>query len=367
MNNRRVFVYCSGIDDVLQGASRVAGIQVQMSFWARIFADHGWYVYSFTDNKHDYSINGIHFVSKPSSSLLVKLRLRSLLELIECWRCIIKCKPSLVITRGASRRLFFLIWICRFKKTTIVQFGASDTDFIRGKELLVGSKANRKMYQNALHHIDCFVVQNAFQQEMLERNYGKASIVLPNIWIPCARGSNEKGYDAVWVSNLRPLKRAEWFINLASELPQYSFAIVGGPNNEDYYKRIESMSKEVSNLEFMGAKPFTEVNSILSSSRLLICTSEFEGFPNTFLQAWSQGVPVISTVNPSNLISDYSLGKYVQNQEVLKDSVIELLTNDTEYRGCVSSIEAYFSLNHSAENGYKLVVSSFLKDCSIPL
>ena len=38
-------------------------------------------------------------------------------------------------------------------------------------------------------------------------------------------------------------------------------------------------------------------------SKILINTSSFEGFPNTFVQAWANGVPVISLkVDPDNII-----------------------------------------------------------------
>ena len=122
--------------------------------------------------------------------------------------------------------------------------------------------------------------------------------------------------------------------------------------DKKYYEKIERLSGAVPNLSFLGAKSFEEVNGLLSESRLLVCTSEFEGFPNTFLQAWSQSVPVVSTVNPNDLLTEYKLGEYVATQEGLCESVESLVSNPLCYQSYEEAIQGYFLLNHSAEHAF---------------
>lgn len=347
MKKKRILLFCTGIDDVLSGSSKVAGIQVQMSFWARTFVKHGWDVYSFTD-KETRDIDGIHFVNKSKSHVLVKLHLTIIQEWIDCMKCI-SMKPDVVIYRGASRCLFLLSRLCRYKHIQFILFGASDTDFVPGKEIVGGSRMNRKLYQKALGQIECFVTQNLQQHNTLLENYGKDSLIVSNIWLTDVEYVSEKLYDAIWIANFRPLKRAEWFVKLAVELPQYKFAMVGGSLVKEYYDQVEQCASNVNNLIFMGPQPFNEVCHLLAQSRLLVCTSEFEGFPNTFLQAWANGVPVVSTVDPSGVVTKYDLGRIVSDEDQLYQKVKSLLELESRYDGCVKSIGEYFNEHHSAE------------------
>lgn len=351
MHQNIVFLFSSGIDDVLSGSSKVAGVQVQMSFWARTFAKHGWRVFSFSENRQIPLVEGICFLKKKRKNWLSKMHLDIVQEWVDCWRCV-KTKPNIVIFRGASRYLFFLSRLCGKRNIPLLLFGASDTDFVPGKEIVGGSSLNRKLYQKAIASITLFVTQNELQRDALKQYYGKDSLMIPNIWIPLENQVVEKKYDAVWIANLRPLKRAEWFVKLAVDMPQYRFAIVGGNLIKDYSELIENLASNVSNLSLLGAQPFNNVNMILSESRLLVCTSEYEGFPNTFLQAWSQAIPVVSTVNPSDLITKHHLGVIVGNQESLKEQTLALLSDEGLYDECVNSIKSYFGENHSADKAF---------------
>lgn len=356
MKQKTVLLYCSGIDDVLSGSSKVAGIQVQMSFWARTFVKQGWKVYTFTD-KQKRDIDGIHFIKTYKSKLLYRLHLQLVQDLMNCIRCI-KLHPDIVICRGASRSLFLLSKLCRRNHIQLVMFGASDVNFVPEKCKIAGSSHNTELYQKALSQIEYFVTQNKEQHDTLMKYFGKNSMVLSNIWLQdeAKEQTLKKLYDAIWIANLRPLKRAEWFIALAKEFPQNEFAIVGGPSKIEYYNQIEKSASDVKNLSFLGPKSFTEVNSLLSQSRILVCTSEFEGFPNTFLQAWAHSVPVISTVNPSNIITEYSLGHCVNDVSELKTKFIEMVNNDVEYKRLQSNVAKYFSEAHSAERAFSKLI-----------
>jgi glycosyltransferase involved in cell wall biosynthesis len=196
------------------------------------------------------------------------------------------------------------------------------------------------------------VTQNQAQHDALKRNYRKESLIMPNIWIPSEQKKHEKEYDAIWVSNLRPLKRAEWFLEVANRHPQFRFCIVGGYLDKDYYSSIQQKSQEIPNLSFLGAKSFEEVNTLIAKSRLLVCTSEYEGFPNTFLQAWAQSVPVVSTVNPNNVFENHKLGVYVENVDSLCENTCTLLMDVQLYNDYMICIQNYFTENHSAVNGF---------------
>lgn len=346
-----VFLYYTGIDDVLMGKNNVTGIQVQMSFWAKVFVAHGWKVYSFTDYE-SHSVDGIEFIQK-KESWLDRHGLSILYEPVEAFRVFKKTHSDVVLVRGARRVLYAIKKAGDLVGAKTVFMGASDRDFEPGKELILGSSLNLKLYHKAIRSISCFVTQNQLQADNLLKYYGKQSIIIPNIWISQATKENkETAYAALWVANLRRLKRAEWFMGLAQRLPQYRFAIVGGVNEQDYYDTIESQVSAIPNLDFLGPQSLNDVNALLSNSKLLVCTSEFEGFPNTFLQAWAYEVPVVSTVNPNGCITEFGLGRMVENETQLLEAVNELLTSDDTYNQCQRNIKAYFMAHHDAETAY---------------
>lgn len=349
MRNRRVLIWSKSISDLLDG--NAYGIGVQLYFWAKTFIGHDWRVTTFT-NHRSFCYESIFFkhISRWSN-----------LEIIHEWLSILwiltVLRPKLVISRGAGRVVFPLAVISKLFRIKFVLFSASDTDFEIGRELVAGSPINRLLFQKAVKRVNYVVTQNKAQHDALLQNYCKESIILPNIWIANFSTKKEKRYDAIWVANLRPLKRAEWFVRLAKGLPQYRFVIVGGVNSKTYCNQIEEEAKGISNLSFLGAKAFEEVNALIAESRLLVCSSEFEGFPNTFLQAWSYEVPVVSTVNPSEVITEYGLGDVARSEPDLQTSVQKLLASDTLYDQCKKHIKDYFIAHHDSERAYSNIIN----------
>ena len=350
-----VFLWYTGVDDVLLGTNNVTGIQVQMGFWAKEFVKQGWKVYSLT-NHDNRIIDGIEFIGK-KTTWFDNHGLSILQEFVDSRRIFKRTTPNVVIVRGARRVLYAINKACSVGRAKLVFMGASDRDFEPGKELIIGSGLNLKLYHRAIRNISCFVTQNQLQADNLLKNYGKQSIIIPNIWISSTTREEKKTvYAALWVANLRRLKRAEWFIKLALQFPQHKFAMVGGVNEQDYYDAMQSTAATIPNLDFLGPQSLDAVNSLLSNSKLLICTSEFEGFPNTFLQAWAYETPVISTVNPSGVVTEYGLGKVIEDENGLYEATEELLTSKELYEQCQQNIKSYFLSHHDADTAYKKIV-----------
>jgi glycosyltransferase involved in cell wall biosynthesis len=56
-------------------------------------------------------------------------------------------------------------------------------------------------------------------------------------------------------------------------------------------------------------------------------TSEIEGFPNSCLQAWSRGTPVVAFFDPDRLILREGLGVVARDMEEMRQAIKELITN----------------------------------------
>jgi glycosyltransferase involved in cell wall biosynthesis len=63
---------------------------------------------------------------------------------------------------------------------------------------------------------------------------------------------------------------------------------------------------------------------LFGQARVLLNTSEAEGFPNAYLQAWRSGTPVVSPVDPDGLILSQGLGRVAERPENLARAVDNL-------------------------------------------
>jgi glycosyltransferase involved in cell wall biosynthesis len=81
------------------------------------------------------------------------------------------------------------------------------------------------------------------------------------------------------------------------------------------------------NVNFHGAVQYHEIGELFERARVFVNTSDTEGFPNTFLQAWSGGAPVVTFLDPSDIIAREGLGRAVVNIDDMADAVAALATD----------------------------------------
>src|SRR5690606_16431046 len=140
------------------------------------------------------------------------------------------------------------------------------------------------------------------QKLQLETHYGRSdAVVIPNFH-PSPRQSNVQKARSpkrvVWIANLKPLKNPHAFVRLAQRFAlrnDIEFAMVGAPMLPGRWTdNLLSFIESVPNLQYLGAREQDEVNDLLERSHILVNTSDYEGFSNTFIQAWMRNVPVVS-------------------------------------------------------------------------
>ncbi len=336
--------------EMLSGGN-FGGIAIQMQFWAQVFHKNAWSIHALT-NRVSFQKEKItfHHISNKQSVNLI-------LEWINAIRLISKIKPKLILIRGAQRALYPVSIIANCFGAKVIFFGASDVNFIPYKAA-VGNKINHTLYNRALRNVHFIIAQNDYQKTELFRNYGRNCLIIPNIWDGTSMVKEESSkYDVVWISNFRRLKRAEWVLDLAKLLPNISFAIAGGPNTPDYYELIKSKADLLSNIDFLGPISIAKANSLVNNSKLLLCSSEYEGFPNTFLQAWNASKPVISTVDPNKLLETHKLGIKCDTVEQMAEAIKLLLNNPSEYNSYSERIDNYFTIAHSANAAYNKLLN----------
>jgi glycosyltransferase involved in cell wall biosynthesis len=221
-----------------------------------------------------------------------------------------------------------------FRRKTVFRV-ASDSD-CDPRALLVPMWWNRQLYRYALPAIDMVLAQTHRQRDLLMRNFNRESRIVAPMAEPAARRLpfHERTIDVLWVSNFRPLKRAELLLTLAERFPGISFHMVGGPLAlaPEYFESMRRKAATLPNVQFHGAVLYHEIGELFERARVLVNTSETEGFPNTFLQAWGAGAPVVTFLDPGEIIAREGLGRAVANIGEMQDAVAAFVTDETLWK-----------------------------------
>ncbi len=230
---------------------------------------------------------------------------------------------------------------------------ASDADCMPDALISLGRWhwRDKWLYEHGLRRAAGVLVQTQRQQELMRRNYGIDSSVAGLAIQPgrSERAFGERDIDALWVSNLRPVKRPDVLLNVADSLPQLAFHMIGGtvPGAVPFFATIKAQAANRRNVTFHGAVPYRDAGALYSRARVLVNTSDVEGFPNTYLQAWASGTPVVAFFDPDGVIARAGLGVTAQNADEMRAAVQQLTSDESAWQAararCLAYIERHYS------------------------
>lgn len=222
---------------------------------------------------------------------------------------------------------------------------ASDSD-CDPQSLLVRHWRDKQLYRWGVGRADLVLVQTLPQQRALARNFGVQSRVVGPVVEPAGRrpAFHERDIDALWVANMRALKRPQLFLEAAARLPDLTFHLAGAPapREEAVYEEARLKAESLPNVTFHGFVPQYRIGELFERARVHVSTSETDGFPNTFLQAWSHGTPVITFLDPGRIVSSNGMGAAVSNTEELNAAIAHLAGEAAAWESASSSSIRYF-------------------------
>jgi len=191
-----------------------------------------------------------------------------------------------------------------------------------------------RLAKRGVAQADVIVAQTEDQVKMLHENFGREADRLIRNFHPVPPACNKRvdPLTVVWIANLKPSKRPELFLEIASclqDMPGIEFLMVGQPYlSHSLQGRVEQAMQRHTNVRYLGAVPQEDVNKLLERSHLLVNTSRWEGFSNTFIQAWMRAVPVLTLgVNPDGLLDDSYLGCTHESTIDIASSIRRLASN----------------------------------------
>jgi glycosyltransferase involved in cell wall biosynthesis len=229
---------------------------------------------------------------------------------------------------------------------------ASNCDF--GSSLRLGKFGwEGKAYRFGLWHADLAISQTQHQRNGLLQATQIDSRVIQMAVAPPRDGgpSHRVRRDRIlWIGRITAEKRLEWLIELAKKLPQYQFDVVGVPNKASEYARgVMQTAASLANIRVHGCLSVAALNDVYRRARLLCCTSELEGFPTSFLEAWSRGIPVVTTFDPDAIVMSNGLCAVADNPDDLAKSVLELMEHTSVHASIAVAAERYYSQHHTVE------------------
>ena len=222
---------------------------------------------------------------------------------------------------------------------------------------------DKKLYEYGLRRADCVLVQSERQRELLKRNFGVDSIVAGMLVESGGelRDFDDRTFSAIWINNFRTLKRADRLLDAAQSLVDLDFHLVGGaaPGFQNYFDEICARARTQPNVSVHGQVPYHDVNEFYEQARVYVNTSEIEGFPNSYLQAWVRGTPVIAYFDPDGLIAREGLGVAVSTQEELIEAIRILTTDATRWREASQRCRDFMQRRFSEDHVLKPYVEAF--------
>jgi len=222
------------------------------------------------------------------------------------------------------------------------------------------SKREEYLFKYGLTHASLVITQTKAQQVLLQNNYGISAEVInmpgtPPRQTPSFNRNNLfNNKKVIWVGRLHKVKRIEWLIDIANKMPDILFEVIGPIDDKsDYINEILPRLTKANNINYKGKISRLDMPDIYQNATILCCTSIYEGFPNTYLEAWSYGVPVITTIDPDNIIKDKQLGFHVTEKDNFPEHIKKIMQDKEKWQLASFNSQKYYLENHDQEHVMK--------------
>lgn len=280
--------------------------------------------------------------------------------------------PDIVYQRVGCAYTGIAAFYCKKNQKHMIWHIAHDKMVSRYKfnfnKNIISDFIDYRFFMYGLRNAKTIIAQTNNQKELLMNNFNrKCDTIIPNFH-PIPNNDPSKPISPisiVWIANWKKWKHPEIFIRLAKQL-QYvkniHFIMIGRIGNSKWKKNLLKEAKSIPKLEINGELPLHQVNQVLTVSHLIVNTSDSEGFSNTFIQAWMQGVPVVSmNADPSKLLSISGLGYLCPTFVELSQKVKFLIDNDEHRSSLATHCRKYAISNFSIEKNLPKILNIFEK------
>jgi glycosyltransferase involved in cell wall biosynthesis len=340
--NDLIYAYAMGAPSAVGGAER------QQWLLARALAAAGWQVTVGVRQSLEYKrrvdIEGVRFVGIGEGQILLS------------WYRFLKAEqPDWWYWRCASHLLGLATIAAKFANVRIIFAVGFDSD-VNIRYALYQRPRWWPLYALGVAWADKIFVQNDKQLMSLPRQWRTKTWKVPSITpepgavIP----QTQRAHYVAWVAMLRKFKRPDLLIEIAGKAPDLCFVVCGGLTTftaaPGYGEKMVESLQALPNVQYLGQVAPAEALRVISEAAIFLSTSDEEGFPNTFLQAWGAGTPVISLrIDPDQVIERYALGRV---SCTVQQAIIDIrdLLGSPEAREAISGRARQYVANHHSSS-----------------
>lgn len=277
------------------------------------------------------------------------------------------------IHAGAGVEVGAYALICRLLHRRFVFVVASSADLCEpyGK---VRSPL-RWLYPLGIRLAHTVICRSEEQQGWLRARFHKDGIIIRSAHVegepPRGDRASPERHTLLWVGRVAPVKRPHQFLNVVRRFADEpcTMVIMKDDGYPDLWLDIRKQAAALPNLRVHENVPWHAMSRFFAEAKAVVCTSEYEGFPNTFVQAAMAGTPIVSwSVDPDGVLARHRIGVCAAGSfDQLLRTAQQFLSSRSlrdEY-GCRAYTYAneYHRLSGSVER-YKCVFRSLVKSGS---
>jgi glycosyltransferase involved in cell wall biosynthesis len=242
---------------------------------------------------------------------------------------------------------------CKKAGRPLILFAGSDADFSSeyrpGNETrnLWGSRCDRCF--EAIAAATSMVVQTETQQRLLKERFGRDAIVIANP-VPIEEEADRCSprRHVLWIGKAVSNKRPDLALAIARACPNVAFRMIANKVDARNYQLL--LKDAPSNVVVTESVRPSTLRNEFANAIALLCTSDVEGFPNTFLDAGSFGVPVLSLgIDPDGILTR-ERGGVVTNGDLaaLIKAVQQYAANPAMTQAAGERLRTYVRRRHEA-------------------
>jgi len=281
---------------------------------------------------------------------LIKVPINRPAATINVFRKLKSIHADIFLDFCASPRLLIFYLLKKMTGCRYIFLTGHDND-VTGNYREVENRLYDWAYTYGLKHADSIIGQVEEHVELLKKNYDLSSnyVLSPYFNIVPQQEKQEKQF-TLWVGRAASYKNPEAFLSLVKKFPNEKFIMIcnESPYDNGFMTSIREELPFLKNLKFYDYIAYPDIQKYFKTAKLLVNTSESEGFPNTFIEAAMNYTPILSlSVDPNGMLSNFKGGVCCGgDQTQFIKEFKELVRNDRKLEEYGENAYRYAEKNH---------------------